>query len=581
MRDRQNRKSSSLQFKSMVILGSVYLPLIILLIFSLFYSVDALKKKSYEMETQMVRYYIQNLDGRLETLEDYIRSYTTTNTAIQAMAFQNVYPQKYELYKYQAYQELVNAVSAHGAIDYMYIYDSRQEKCYIAGKSEKDYNTRTDLAESLKILFESGIKIPSTWQCFEGEKAYLIRNIKYGDVQIGILLKAENCLNISNYFTKDSNVLMCNEEGRCIDSLHPMETESLELRELKHDEWILIDNIRYLQVHTESQMGDFYLVGIIPKTAVYENLPKVYFVSGCLILTGILLIPICVILIRKEILKPISGLTTAISLITEGDMDIRALEEKNMAKELQIIYESFNDMMDQIQLLQEEILEKQKREQRMKLLQLQYQIRPHFFLNSLNGIYSLAETGQDAVIQKMVLSLSNYFRYIFGADKNFVKIAEECRYVYSYADIRKILQKEMLTVQIDADRDLDDVKLPPFTIMTLVENAYKHGAIAGRALHIWVSIEKSRDEGYMEIQVEDNGKGFSEGILEQLKEHKPLLDENGEHTGIYNVCERLRISYERQVFVSFENRESKGAVIKLKIPIEAGGERDVSDLTGR
>ncbi len=581
MNDWRNRRNNSLQFKSMVILGSVYLPLIILLIFSLFYSVEALKKKSFEMETQMVRSYIQNLDGRLESLEDYLRSYTTTNAAIQAFAFRKVYPEKYELYKYQAYQELVNAVSAHGFIDYMYIYDSRQEKCYIAGKSEKDYRVKTKLVEDLKRTFESGVKLSSTWHCFESEKAYLIRNIKYGDVQIGILLKAENCLNISNYFTPGSNVLMCDEEGRCIDSLYPMEIHSLALGELKSGEWVEIHDTRYLQVHTESQMGDFYLAGVIPEKEVYENLPGVYLVSGSLILAGMLLIPVCVMLIRKEILKPICGLTSAITLIAEGDMEIRAMEEKNMAKELQMIYESFNDMMDQIQLLQEEILEKQKREQRMKLLQLHYQIRPHFFLNSLNGIYNLAETGQNGVIQKMVLSLSSYFRYIFGADKNFVKISEECRYVYSYAEIRKILQKEVMTVAIDADEELSSVKLPPFTIMTLVENAYKHGAIAGRALHIRVSIKRSGREGYMEIQVEDDGKGFQEEILEQLKEHKPLSDGEGEHTGIYNVCERLRISYERQVFVCFENRQTGGAAVKLTIPVEMEGEWDVSDLVGR
>lgn len=577
----RNRRNNSLQFKSMVILGSVYLPLIVLLIFSLFYSVEALKKKSLEMETQMVRSYIQNLDGRLESMEDYLKSYTTTNAAIQAFAFQKVYPEKYELYKYQAYQELVNAVSAHGFIDYMYIYDSRQEKCHIAGKAEKDYRVKAKLAEDLKRTFGSGAKLSSTWHCFESEKAYLIRNIKYGDVQIGILLKAENCLNISNYFTPGSNVLMCDEAGRCIDSRYPMEIQSLALGELKSGEWVMIRDTRYLQVHTKSQMGDFYLAGIIPEKEVYENLPRVYLVSGSLILAGMLLIPVCVMLIRKEILKPICGLTNAITLIAEGDMEIRAMEEKNMAKELQMIYESFNDMMDQIQLLQEEILEKQKREQRMKLLQLHYQIRPHFFLNSLNGIYSLAETGQNETIQKMVLSLSSYFRYIFGADKNFVKISEECRYVYSYAEIRKILQKETMRVTIDADEELSGAKLPPFTIMTLVENAYKHGAIAGRALHVQVIVKRSGKEGYMEIQVEDDGKGFQEEILEQLKEHKPLSDAEGEHTGIYNVCERLRISYERQVFVCFENPQTGGAAVKLTIPVEREGEWDVSDFAGR
>lgn len=574
--NKMNRKSNTLQFKSMVVLGSVYLPLIILLIFSGFYSVDLLKKKSYEMETQMIKYYIQNLDGRLENLEDYLKSYTTTNSSIQAMAFQTVYSQKYQLYKYLAYQELVNAVSASGTIDYMYIYDIRQQKCYIAGKSEKDYQTRNDLKKSLSSLFESGQKIPALWHCFESEKAYLMRNIRYGDVNIGILLKAENCIGISNYFTKDSNVLMCNEDGRCLESLLPFQAENLALNELKSDEWITIDHVRYLQVHAEAEKGDFYLVGIIPEKAVYQNVPKVYMVSGTLILIGILLIPICVMLIRKEILKPINGLTEAITLISEGRLETRARAEKNMAKELQIIYESFNYMMDQIELLQVELLEKERREQRLKLQQLHYQIRPHFFLNSLNGIYSLAETGQNAVIQQLILSLSKYFRYLLGADKSFVRIDEECSYVNSYAEIRKILQKEALTVQIAVEKEVEKGIIPPFTIMTLVENSYKHGAIANRPLYVKVAAKKSEEQGYMEITVEDNGKGFQRSVLEQLRNHKFLPNENGEHAGIYNVCERLRISYEEQVWVWFENREETGAKVILKLPFHIEG--DESDV---
>lgn len=576
------QKNNSLQFKSMIILGSVYVPLIILLLFSCIYGTDVLKKKSYEMETQMIRYYIQNLDERLENLEDYLKSYTTTNSAIGAMAFQSVYPEKYELYKYLSYQELVNAASAYEAIDYMYIYDMRQHKCYIAGKTEKDYQIKSNLMESLSSFFESGQKASLNWQCFESQNVYLMRNIKYGDVNIGILLEAENCLSLGDYFAEESNVLMCNENGRYIESLLPFEGKDLDLKKLKNDEWIRIGQVRYLQVYTKSERGDFYLVGLIREKDVYQNVLEIYIVSGTLILTGILLIPVCVVLIRKEILKPIGGLTETIALISEGDMEIRAIGEKNMAKELQIIYESFNYMMDQIELLQQEILEKERREQKMKLQQLHYQVRPHFFLNSLNGIYSLAETRQNAVIQKMVLSLSSYFRFILGADRNFVKISEECRYVESYTEIRKILQKEMLTVEIISDKSLENGIIPPFTIMTFVENAYKHGAIANKALDIEILIKKSSDQGYMEITVQDNGKGFSENILEQLNEHKDLYGDDGEHTGIYNVCERLRISYREQIFVWFANREKSGAQVRMKIPFCIEGDKGyVSDIAGR
>lgn len=578
---KRNRMTGSLHFKSMAILGAVYLPLLILLLFSMLYSVNVLKRKSYETESQLIRYYTRSLDGRLENLEDYLKSYTTTNSAVQALAFSDSYPEKYQFYKYLAYQELVTAVSSYESVDYMYIYDPGRQKCYIAGNAEKDYRVRESLEKQLGLLFENGGRTAYKWNCFEAGRSYLMRDIKYGNIHIGILLKAENVINEKDYFTSDSNVLLCDEQGRCVESLFPLPEGQQDGLKPQDQEWIRIDGVRYLQVHAASTAGEFYLAGIIPQKAVYENVPRVYLVSLMLLLAGLLLIPVCVALMKKEILKPITGMTEAISLITEGDMETRAAPGKNMAEEFQIIYESFNHMMDQIGFLQEEILEKQKREQRLEQQQLQYQIRPHFFLNALNGIYGLAETGQDALIQKVVLSLSRYFRYIFGADRNFVEMEEECRYVDSYAQIRRLLQKELLSVEIALAAEAREALIPPFTVMTFVENAYKHGALANRPLHIGVKVEPDPEKEYLSIEVLDDGKGFSKEVLQALGDHRLLANTEGEHMGIFNVCERLRISYEEQVFVSFENRPEGGGLVRLRVPFyRKGGEADVPDPAG-
>lgn len=578
---RKNKYTSTLQFKSMLILSAAYLPLIVLLLFVTFTSAAILKKKSYESESQLIRYYMQNLDDRLENLEEYLKSYTTSNSAIQAMAFSNVYPEQYEMYKYLAYQELVTAAAAYESIDYMYIYDSVEQKCHLAGKMEKEYRIREELSQSLCALFESGGRLPGDWFCLEDGQAYLMRNIKYGSTNIGILLKAENCINLQNYFTEESNVLLCDEEGNYVESLFPIQGERLKAGALLEDEWIEIGSTRYLKFYAESRMGSFYLVGMIPSEEVYANVFKLYLVSSLLIMSGLLLLPVCVILMRREILRPIHALTNTISTIAEGEVTVRAQTQSNMAKEFQIIYESFNHMMNEMEILQEELLEKQKREQRLELLQLQYQIRPHFFLNCLNGIYGLAETGQDALIQEMVLNLSHYFRYIFRADRSFVRTTEECKYVSSYADIRKLLQKEFLTVTVKLEEEAKESVIPPFTIMTFVENSFKHGAIANRHLHIWVEVRK-KESNCLEITILDDGKGFSKDVLEELAAHSLKMNEKGEHAGISNVCERLRYSYREPVSVSFENREEGGSAVRLVIPFCREGEvENVSDIAGR
>ncbi len=560
--------TSSLKFKSMLILGTVYLPLSILLIFSMFYNVQLLKKKSYETESQLIHYYIRNLDDKLEGMEDYLKSYITKNSTIQALAFPTVYADRYQLYKYQAYQELVSSVTAYENIDYMYIYDMQQDKCYIAGTRDDVPAVRENMETGLRELCKGREKICTGWCCFEAGDTYLIRTIKYGNLYIGILLKSQSILDVRDYFSDDSNLLLYDGQEEFVESLKPFSHTDGGHLSLCNGEWIRIDGQRYLQVYGASEVGDFYLSGVIPRQAVYKNVLGIYVVSFILLTLGVLLIPICVVLMRREILKPISGMTTVIAQITEGKMDSRVEPDKGMAEEFQLIYDSFNHMMDEIESLQEEVLEKQKRQQKLELLQLQYQIRPHFFLNVLNGIYGLAETGQNQIIQTMVLSLSKYFRYIFGADRNLVRLYEECQYIHSYAEIRKLLQKELLSISIDMEGEIGNALIPPFTIMTFVENSYKHGAVANRCLHISVCIKQSERPGYILIGISDDGKGFSKKALEMLSAYHSVATDEGDHVGIYNVCERLRMTYEKRVFVDFENQLSGGSRVTLEIPLQ-------------
>lgn len=69
----------------------------------------------------------------------------------------------------------------------------------------------------------------------------------------------------------------------------------------------------------------------------------------------------------------------------------------------------FNRMADQIKKLKIDVYEEQLNKQRAELKHLQLQINPHFFLNSLNIIYSFTFTGQYDLIQKMSLYLMRYF----------------------------------------------------------------------------------------------------------------------------------------------------------------------------
>lgn len=73
-------------------------------------------------------------------------------------------------------------------------------------------------------------------------------------------------------------------------------------------------------------------------------------------------------------------------------------------------------------------------------------------------------------------------------------------------------------------------------------------------------------EDQLVIQIEDDGGGFPEEILQALREGKPIYKEDREHIGISNVVSRLKLYYGQEASITFENMESSGARVCIKLP---------------
>ena len=108
----------------------------------------------------------------------------------------------------------------------------------------------------------------------------------------------------------------------------------------------------------------------------------------------------------------VAGEEKQMEKIAEGDLNTTANDPK-AGRELQMTNATFNQMLERIRALK---IESYERELEKKQTQLQYyraQIRPHFYLNCLKNIYSLAERREFANIEQSILYLSGYLRYTF------------------------------------------------------------------------------------------------------------------------------------------------------------------------
>ncbi len=118
-------------------------------------------------------------------------------------------------------------------------------------------------------------------------------------------------------------------------------------------------------------------------------------------------------------------------------------------------------------------LEQDESEQKLSLLQAQ--IEPHFLFNVLGAVRRLYRTrpqaGSDAIA-----SLMCYLRAALPQLRSrSACLGDEFELVRAYLDLFQIRMGARLTFSIEADPTLHEVEFPPMLLITLVENAIKHG----------------------------------------------------------------------------------------------------------
>jgi len=147
--------------------------------------------------------------------------------------------------------------------------------------------------------------------------------------------------------------------------------------------------------------------------------------------------------------------------------------------------------------------EKQKNLLVMAELKLvQAQVNPHFLFNALNTIISILRTDPERA-RDLLIHVSNFFRMNLKRTNGIATLREELAQVESYVTIEKARFEDRLTVNMDFDEDLMDLRIPTFTLQPIVENAIKHG-ISNMLEPGVVNIHVYRADDTACIAIEDN-----------------------------------------------------------------------------
>ena len=273
--------------------------------------------------------------------------------------------------------------------------------------------------------------------------------------------------------------------------------------------------------------------------------------------------PFLYLLIHKLLLVPLETLNIALKKAETGDLDYRITKKAN-SEEFAHSFRAYNAMIEHIQRLKIENYEKQLEKERMELVNLQLQIRPHFLLNSFNLIHTLAQRNENHSIQEIILYLSGYFRYLFRSGRSLELYQKEQELLEGYIKMAQVRYPESIEIEYDYDPEIMFVRVPPLLMHNFVENIVKHVVKIGTVTHI--SIIGQYEDKNVTFMILDDGQGMPEQKVRELDEAMRRMTVDGAHVGFANSLKRIKYFYGDSADIMIASAEGEGTCITITFP---------------
>ena len=320
---------------------------------------------------------------------------------------------------------------------------------------------------------------------------------------------------------------------------------------------------KYLVTRTDMKTTGWTLVSMVPyKSVMAETMA----ISGVMILAVAITLIVTLLLLNRiltGVVKPLKKLEKYMVQVNPDNMDQRM--EILTDDEIGHLSMKFNQMMDRIRNLKEQVIEEQEDKRKYELQALQAQINPHFLYNTLDSIIWMAETN-DSNIVAMTEALAKLFRISLNKGNEEISLERELEHVKNYLIIQSMRYADKFTYEISAEPGVERCRTIKLILQPIVENCIYHGIKKKRGSgHI--SIRAFQQEKNLIIKVSDDGCGMTEEIRSKILSDE-IEPENisGSGIGVRNVNERIQLRFGKEYGIFYESEEGKGTTVTYVLP---------------
>ena len=142
-----------------------------------------------------------------------------------------------------------------------------------------------------------------------------------------------------------------------------------------------------------------------------------------------------------------------------------------------------------------------------ELRSLRYQVNPHFLFNTLNSLSALVLTGKVDAAERMIHTISTFYRRSLAGDPTIdVPLEEEMRSQRLYLEIEGVRFPDRLRIAYDIPEALEQACVPGMILQPLVENSVKYG-VAPVSRPVTITLAAREEHGRLVLTIADDGPG--------------------------------------------------------------------------
>lgn len=189
----------------------------------------------------------------------------------------------------------------------------------------------------------------------------------------------------------------------------------------------------------------------------------------------------------------------------------------------------------------------------MQLTVLQAQIEPHFLFNTLAAIRPLIR--QDAAqAEKVIDALADHLRATLPQIREGSRstLGQQLDICTSYLAVMQARMGNRLHHEIQVPEELRSIEFPPLMLLSLVENAIKHG-IEPKPGPGTIIIRARCESRELRVAVLDDGAGLRDGLQSGL--------------GLANIREQLQLRFQSRSCLTIATRPEGGTIAEITQPM--------------